>query len=145
MVSYHSCRGNSVSGIRIVEPPALFTQMVKLPKVSTAACPNANTASSSVTSVVTAMAFPPLALMRSATAVISSVLLAARTTEAPASAKSNAMPSPIPRPAPVTTATCPVKSNRSCSFMVLPYYVSNNVPQNFRSPYGGRIKERYPV
>ena len=50
-----------------MDPPALFTQMSSPPKASIAASANATRASLSVTSVGTASARPPLALIASAT------------------------------------------------------------------------------
>ena len=51
------------------------------------------------------MAEPPDSLISAATRSISLVLRAATTTDAPASENDLAIPSPIPRPAPVMTAT----------------------------------------
>ena len=105
IVLSHSSRGNSTTGMRRGEPPALFTQSVREPKCLTATSARFSSAESSVTSVVTARACPPLSLISFATLSISSVLLAATTTEAPASDIATAIPSPIPLPAPVITAT----------------------------------------
>ena len=104
-VRSHSSRGKSDNGILIGDPPALFTHVVNFPYSEIAAFARFSTASSSVTSVVTAIAEPPDSLISVATRSISSVLRAARTTDAPASENDLAIPSPIPRPAPVITAT----------------------------------------
>jgi hypothetical protein len=65
-----------------------------------------------VTSIATASAFPPLALMLSASLSNRSVLRAAQITATPLSASNLAICSPKPLDAPLTIATLPLTENR---------------------------------
>ena len=94
-------------------PPALFTRMSTVPSSATVWSISCWHSSALVTSVGTVKARRPSA--RTSLAVVSSGSRrrAARTTSAPCSARTSAVPRPIPVPPPVMTATRPSSENRS--------------------------------
>ena len=112
----HSSSGSSFNAALTGDPPALFTQQWRPPKVLMAVSARLTSALLSVTSAGTASALPPALWISSATRSILSFDRDATMTVAPAPAILLAIPSPIPCPAPVTTATLPVRSN---SFIVI--------------------------
>ena len=93
-------------------PPALFTQMSRRPKLSSAACASCSVMFSR-RSPGSSMARCPRARTRSATLATSAARRAVTTTSAPASASATAIAAPMPRPEPVTTAARPSSRNRS--------------------------------
>lgn len=103
----NSATDTSASGVGGCPPPAaLFTPMSRRPNISTVCCIRVATASASVTSVGTTRAVPgPVWLMSAATCSSRAWSRAASTTWAPAAARAHAVAAPMPRLAPVTTAT----------------------------------------
>ncbi len=87
--------------------PAAVTSTSRRPKSATVCSTSATTAASCVTSVGTASARPPAALIAAATSAICWRVRAASTTAAPSRANASAIARPMPRPAPVTIATWP--------------------------------------
>ena len=87
--------------------PALLTSTSTAPRSARVRRTRACICPRSVTSVGTARAFPPTDSISAAAASSSGAPRAARTTAAPARANAAAMALPIPRFAPVTTATFP--------------------------------------
>ena len=104
-VSSHSAGVVAANGAG-VSTPAMQSSASGWPASVTAAN-SRPTAASSLTSVGTAVARPPAALIRPATASSASASRAASTTCAPAAATATAVAAPIPRLAPVTTASRP--------------------------------------
>ena len=94
--------------------PALSTARCRPPYASTVRRTSASTALLSRTSVTTPSASPPASLIASTVVSSSCSVRDAQTTAAPAAAKRTAIARPMPRPPPVTTATCPA-SGRSRS------------------------------
>src|SRR5436190_1606417 len=92
--------------------PALFTRMSSRPCLATTVPGSASSAAESVTSIDTASARPPPAVMAAAVSAALSARAAA-TTVAPWRASVVAMARPIPRDAPVTSAILPVSWNMS--------------------------------
>jgi hypothetical protein len=90
--------------------PALLNAMSSRPNVATVCSTSAATSASSATSQRTPMTLYPSAVSCSAAALTRSAFTSARATAAPALANASAVTSPIPEAAPVTRATCPVKS-----------------------------------
>jgi hypothetical protein len=98
---------------RGIVPPALFTTTSTRPNSPVAAATISSTASLSFTSVGSTSASRPNPRTSAATSSSCSLVRAASTTLAPASAKVRAIAAPMPRPAPVTIATFP--SSRKAS------------------------------
>src|SRR6476660_4976497 len=90
--------------------PALLTRMSRRPCFSTTAPGTFSSAARSVTSTPIASARPPRSVIAAAVAAALSPRATA-TIVAPCCAKRSAIARPIPRDAPVTTATLPVRSN----------------------------------
>src|SRR5688572_7787301 len=86
--------------------PALFTQVSKPPKESSAVCTMRCTSSIRATSAWTQTASPPAPRIRWTTSRSASSLRAARTTRAPRRAASRPVARPMPLEAPVITTTC---------------------------------------
>src|SRR6185295_7638502 len=82
------------------------------PKVSCARAARVSTSATRPVWQATASASPPLSRISLATASTPSSLRLASTSFAPAAARAAAIAAPIPREAPVTMATRPVRSNR---------------------------------
>src|SRR5580658_5915286 len=95
-----------------VSTPAAQTRALSWP-VAVASANRRSTAVSSLTSVGTGVAWPPASLIRPATSCRARWSLAASTTWAPAAATAAAVAAPIPRLAPVTTASRPASQCRS--------------------------------
>src|SRR5680860_85172 len=81
------------------------------PKADTAALTAASQDALLLTSRPVAFTSPPLVRNLSASSSLASAVRSASTTFAPASTRASAMAAPIPRAAPVTSATRPCKSN----------------------------------
>src|SRR4051794_26704259 len=94
-------------------PPTLLTTMSRRPNSSYAASARPATASRSIRLAGTTRARRPAASTSFATCSSWSAVREERTTSAPASARASALAAPIPRPAPVTTATFPSTLKRS--------------------------------
>src|ERR1700736_6754718 len=90
-------------------PPALLKATSNRPYSSSVRSKSRSTDAASVTSVLTAIALPPAATMSRATPARSLSVRAASTTRAPAAANRRAVSAPMPRLAPVTSATRPSK------------------------------------
>ena len=96
--------------------PTLLTSRSTGPIASSAAATMLSTCWRSVTSHRMASACPPRPSISPATPVTSSSERAQTATAAPASPRARAMARPIPRPAPVTSATCPSRRTAGRSF-----------------------------
>src|SRR5882762_4377606 len=105
--------------------PALCTTMSSRPKCSTVCATTRFTSLWRPTSVWLSQATPPSFTMESATDRPFARLRVAMTTLAPALAKTRAIPSPMPWPAPVTIATLPDRS----TFMTNPPQYDSRGPQ----------------
>src|SRR5438094_407688 len=101
----HSSRLKSAVSARRCMTPALLNAASRRPKLDTIRSIRDATCPSSLTSQPRARAFRPEASRCDASARTPSSWLSATTTEEPASAKAFAVASPIPEPAPVTSAT----------------------------------------
>src|SRR5688572_11042290 len=94
--------------------PALFTRMSRRPSPARVRSTIAARSARRVTSVGTASARRPRSFTSAAVLSAPPWSSSATTTSAPRRASSRAMARPIPRPAPVTIATCPC-SSMACS------------------------------
>src|ERR671921_128861 len=94
--------------------PALLTRMSILPNSSTALSTRSWACSSSVTSHLTAIAFPPSWDTLSTSSSRRSLRRAPATTAAPSPTSSRTVASPMPLEAPVTTATLPFNLSPMC-------------------------------
>ena len=92
--------------------PALFTRTSIGPSVALTAATASVTASASPTSRMTAIVCPPLARSARATSSTSVRVRAATATAKPAWTNAPAISRPMPRPPPVTNATCLMGSRR---------------------------------
>src|ERR1700694_5892989 len=99
--------------------PALLTRVSSRPSVATACSIAALTWDSSTTSSCCVRALPPASRISPATCSAASSLMSARMTCAPCCAKSRAICSPMPDPAPVTKAIFLSKRNTAVSFQLL--------------------------
>ena len=107
---------SSASGASNAFPPALLTKISSFPKASVAPSISASTAWSSVTSVVMANARPPMLIDERP---VQFPLATGGAYDGRAGAgQVRAIPSPMPRPAPVTTATSLLRSKSCETFMV---------------------------
>jgi hypothetical protein len=95
--------------------PALFTRMSRCPNRSVTAWTDRPTWSRSVTSIWRGSAVLPSASTSPAMSPAPPASRSPRATSAPAAARATAMARPRPRPAPVTKATRPSRSNRGSS------------------------------
>ena len=111
--AFSRCRGVVARNGRGSAPPTLLTTMSSRPKASTAAAASPAAASGSLRSAGTTTARRPAASTSRATAASWPSVRAEITTSAPAWARATAVAAPIPRPAPVITATRPVTRKRS--------------------------------
>src|SRR4051812_34206701 len=114
-----------------------------VPKAISAASPRRSTAASSETSVVTAMAVPPLAAISLVTASRSAVLRAASTTRAPRLAAIRAVARPMPLDAPVMTMTCCFR-DFGRSFFMPPFASNPRAGGQSPLPYEN-VKDRHVV
>src|SRR5437763_10559249 len=105
-----SSTATSASGAGMWPSPALLKAASRRPQASRVCATRRSTEAGSPTSVGTASAWPPEALMSSATAARACSSRAASTTVAPAAAKVRTAAAPMPRLAPVMMATLPVRS-----------------------------------
>src|SRR6478609_914189 len=110
----HDSIGYSPTSACAPAMPALLTAMSRRPKVSVAVPTIVRHDATSLTSTATASAASPIS---PATRSAASCLRSATTTFAPRSASSRAHASPIPDPAPVTSATLP---SSSCAIALPP-------------------------
>src|ERR687889_2566543 len=94
--------------------PALLTRMSILPNSSTALSTRSWACSSSVTSHLTATAFPPSWVTLSTSSSRRSLRRAPATTAAPSATSARTVASPMPLEAPVTTATLPFNLSPMC-------------------------------
>src|SRR5262245_12151615 len=117
--AFSRCRGSVARNGRGSAPPTLLTTMSSRPKASTAAAASPAAAPGSLRSAGTTTARRPAASTSRATVASWSSVRAEISTSAPAWARATALASPIPRPAPVITATRPVTRKRS-RIMALP-------------------------
>ncbi len=107
---FQSSHVTSSAGLRTL-PPALFTRICPCPQAASASAairsmlPWSRTSSSSATAVC------PINSISAANGTTSSRLRLVRIRSAPAFANARAKCCPSPRLAPVTSATCPVRSN----------------------------------
>ena len=92
-------------------PPAQFTTVSRPPNSSTVRSISPASELSSVTSAGNAMARPPDAVMSAATSSNCFSVRETSATAAPTSTNARAIPSPIPRPPPVMSATLSVNEN----------------------------------
>src|SRR4051812_23873724 len=102
--------GSSAASVGGAWMPALLTAMSSRPYEPTVFRTAPATAASSLTSHATARAWRPAAVTASVASRRASWLTSVKTTAAQASAKARAVARPMPELAPVTSATCPVKS-----------------------------------
>ena len=93
--------------------PALFTMTSMRPCAETVLATSASTSPFCETSTSRPVARPPESVIAATVSWALSVFRSAHTTIAPASASREADARPMPRPAPVTTATRPDRSNVS--------------------------------
>ena len=107
---FQSSHVTSSAGLRTLHP-ALFTRMSTRPKAASAASAMAAILTSSRTSNSTATARRPICSISVTNALRSSFRRLVTTRSAPARASARPNVCPSPRLAPVTTATCPVRSN----------------------------------
>src|SRR5436309_11576226 len=98
--------------------PALLIRISSRPSVAATRSIAALTWDSSATSSCCVRALPPVARISLATCSAASTLISLRTTCAPCCAKSRAICSPIPDPAPVTKAIFLSKRNTHVSFLL---------------------------
>src|SRR5688572_6863034 len=105
-IRFHSSSVVLASGAE-VDAPALFTRMSTLPNPFRAASIISRMLAGSVTSAGNAFASAPSLVSSAAIFSTCSAVRAATKIRAPSRARERAMAAPIPRPPPVTTATCP--------------------------------------
>src|SRR5215472_1899483 len=102
---------SQISGVKSAKGAGVSTPAAQTRAATGPACPAAvmrrSTCAALLTSAGTGIASPPACRMRLATSSRASWSRAARTTRAPAAARASAAAAPIPRLAPVTTATRP--------------------------------------
>src|ERR1700730_1218461 len=112
--SQSSCFMRTASPSRVIA--ALFTKISSRPNFSRICLKPAFTCSASATSILTANAVPPAAVILATTAASFSALRDATPTLAPASASASAVSRPIPCEAPVTKATLSFRLNIQAEF-----------------------------
>src|SRR6266540_710485 len=104
--------------------PALFTRMSSRPRLATVSSTARNTWSICVTSIWSRSARRPMPSIREATSPPTFASRMPSATSAPAFASASEIARPRPRAAPVTSATCPIRSNRGNSSMAAPFPIA---------------------
>src|SRR5690349_11690402 len=87
--------------------PALFTRMSRPPSSASTVLPSSLTGPEAATSTPYAAAWPPSAWQAAADSLARSAVVATHATRAPRPARRSAIARPMPREAPVTSATLP--------------------------------------
>src|SRR6266508_3382823 len=117
--------------------PALFTRMSSRPRLATVSSTARNTWSIRVTSIWSGSARRPIPSIREATSPPTFASRMPSATSAPAFASASEIARPRPRAAPVTSATCPIRSNRGNSSMAAPFPIAGALLGYWEAHRGG--------